>query len=75
VNARVITIEYLIPEVYAPDGVPVSQGYRSGIGWEGGRKLASLRNLNEIRGYIPEKPASGAGKKNERGRARNSSCG
>jgi len=31
----VFTIEYLIPEVYAPDGVPVPLGYRSGMGWIG----------------------------------------
>ena len=31
----VFTIEYLIPVVYTPHGVPVSQCYRSGIGEQG----------------------------------------
>ena len=37
-----ITIEYLIPVVYTPDGVPVSQGYRSGIGGAGCRYSCQL---------------------------------
>jgi hypothetical protein len=44
----VFTIEYLIPKVYAPDGVPVPQmGYRSGIGEQACVPLASCGSVHQ----------------------------